>query len=121
MSTKKKLLLLAVHFLLAFTLYQVMLHFEVTAAPLLYMGVTFALVLAYYMVNRGFGRPPKGEDLPDGMPAAEKCAVIEEAKARFQKAQKILLWLLPFLLTLFFDMLYLFLLEPLLAAMEAYL
>ncbi len=121
MSAKKKLLLLGVNFLLVFALYQVLLVFEVVAAPFLYMGATVALVLAYYIVNRGFSRPPKPEEMPKALSAAEKCARTEDAARRFGQAQKILLWLLPFLLTLLFDMLYLFLLEPLFAAMEVYL
>ncbi len=112
------MLFLLLNFLLVFVVYRVLLSFEgiigltVTVA---YLVITAALAVAYFIVNRGFGKPDGDPSLlPAAWSAAEKCAYIEDANRRHEKAKGILLWLLPFVATVMLDVMHLFLLDPIL-------
>lgn len=117
-SARKKLLLLAVNFLIVFTVYQLLLSLEGVfglAVTVAYLLICAALCVAYFIVNRGFGKPDGDPSLlPAAWSAAEKCAYIEDAARRHERAKGILLWLLPFVATILIDITFLFLLSPLL-------
>lgn len=117
-SAKRKMLFLLLNFLLVFVLYRVLLSFEGAvglAVTVAYLLITAGLAVAYFIVNRGFGKPvTDGDALPPSWSAAEKCAYIEEAARRHEKARGILLWLLPFVVTMMLDVMQLFLLDPIL-------
>lgn len=69
-----------------------------------------ALALWYVIYNRGFNTRGKTADmLPDHIPLAEREELIEEGNRRMQKSRWALLILLPILITLLLDMIYLFL------------
>jgi len=70
--------------------------------------------VAYFVINRGFGKPiTDPADLPEKWSAKEKSAYMADAARRHQKARYLLLWLIPFVLTVMFDMTWLFILDPL--------
>ena len=117
-AAKRKMLFLLLNFLLVFVTYRVLLSFEGTVGLVVtpaYLVITAVLAIAYFVVNRGFGNPVTDADvLPSGWSAAEKCAYVEAAARRHEKARGILLWLLPFVVTLMLDVMHLFLLDPIL-------
>ncbi len=117
MTPKKKLLLLVLNFVLFFVLYVTLLQLDFAYISVVYLFLSAGLAVAYATVNRGFSRPPEPEALSDDYTPAEKAALIEAATARFRRAQILLLFLLPIVTTVMLDILYLFLLEPLLAAL----
>lgn len=111
------LLLLVLNFAIVFTVYQLLLMLHPIAGTILYIIAAAALAIAYYIVNHGFGTPVTDDDaLPASWSSVEKCAYVEEARARHARAKKILLWLFPVILTLLLDVAYLFLLQPLIQA-----
>ena len=117
-SARKKLLLLLLNFILVFVVYRVFLSMEGgvgLAVTAVYLVITAALAVAYFIVNRGFAKPISDPDLlPAAWSAAEKCAFMEDAARRHEKARGILLWLFPFVVTILLDILQLFLLDPIL-------
>ncbi len=114
-SKKRTLLFLFLNFAIVFVVYQIFLYFEMLLGMILYLAAAAALSVAYYVINRGFGKPITD---PDTLPAAwspvEKSDYIAEVTARHEKARKILLWLAPVILTLLIDMTNLFLIQPIL-------
>ncbi len=114
-SRKRTLLFLVLNFIIVFTVYQIFLHLQLLFGTALYLIAAAVMTVAYYVVNRGFGKPITD---PDALPAAwspvEKTKYIDEVTARHGKARKILLWLLPVILTLMIDMTDLFLIQPIL-------
>lgn len=120
LSGRKTLLLLVLNFAILFTVYQILLALHPLIGTILYIIAAAALAIAYYIVNRGFGTPVTDDDaLPASWSPVEKCAYVEDAKARHARAKKILLWFFPVILTLLFDVTYLFLLQPLIGALGA--
>ncbi len=76
----------------------------------IYLFIGAALAIWYVIYNRGFNTRGKTADmLPDSIPLAEREALIEAGKQRMQKSRWALLILLPLLITLLLDMVYLFL------------
>lgn len=100
----KTLLQLIVNFVLLFALYQLLLAMEWTIGMILYMVAGAALVVAYYILNEGFGKP-EAEALPDTWSEKEKSAYLAHRAARHEKAKKLLVWLLPIILVLGIDFL----------------
>ncbi len=119
-SGRKTLLLLVLNFAIVFTVYQLLVNLHPFAGTILYIVAAAALAIAYYVINRGFGAPVTDDaELPASWSPVQKCAYVEDARARFEKAKKLLLWFFPVILTLLFDVTYLFLLEPLIHALGA--
>ena len=117
-SGRKKLLFLVLNFAVCFTVYQLLLHLHPFAATILYTAAALVLAIAYYIINRGFGAPVSdGDSLPESWSPVEKCAYVEEARARHERAKGLLLWFFPVVLTLLLDVTYLFLLSPLFRAL----
>ena len=75
-----------------------------------YVGLGVILGLFYVIYNRGFaGKDATPDMLPDTMSYEEKLEFIEQSKQRMRKTQWVLTLLLPIIVALMLDMLYLFL------------
>lgn len=108
----KTLLLLVLNFVLLFALYRILLAMEWTFGMILYMVAAGALVVAYYVINQGFGKPEEtAESLPDTWNAQEKSAYLAHRTAQHERAKHLLYWLLPIILVLGIDFLCIFLPE----------
>ena len=108
----RTLLLLILNFMILFAVYQLFLKFESILGTVLYLAAAGALTAAYCILNRGFAKPVLNPDeLPKSWTPVEKCAYIEKAKSNFEKAKKLLYWLLPIILVLGIDFIDLFLLD----------
>ena len=101
---------------LVFSAYQLCLKLAVYFETRLIQDITLivytsaATVLAdvFIFVNGGLSRDiPTKEQLKDSLTDREKEDIIELVKERRAKAKKILIYLIPFIFTLLFDMLYL--------------
>ena len=113
-SKLRTLLLLALNFILLFAVYQLFLRAESTIGMYLYLGAVAVLAVAYYIVNRGFGKPITDADtLPDSWSYKEKCDYVETVKIRHEKAKVLLYWLLPLAVVLLIDFADIFLLDTL--------
>ncbi len=118
-SKKNTLLLLLFNFAILFTVYQVLIHLHPYLATILYAAAALALAVSYYVINRGFSPPVTDDEaLPASWSPVEKCAYIEDAKSRHERAKGLLMWLLPVILTLLFDVLFLFVFDPLLKMLK---
>ena len=75
-----------------------------------YVGLGGVLGLYYVIYNRGFaGKDAIPDMLPSTMTYEEKLDFIEKSKQRMRKSQWVLTLLLPIIVALMLDMLYLFL------------
>lgn len=75
-----------------------------------YVGLGGVLGLYYVIYNRGFaGKDATPDMLPSTMTYEEKLDFIEKSKQRMRKSQWVLTLLLPIIVALMLDMLYLFL------------
>ena len=111
-STLRILLLLILNFVILFAVYQVFLRLGSMLGMILYLIAAAVLTVAYYIINRGFGKPDIDPDtLPADWNPQKKCAYIEERKAAHVKAKKLLYWLLPLILVIGIDFIDLFLLD----------
>lgn len=110
----RTLLVLILNFILLFALYQLLLRAESVVGMYLYLGAVAVLAVAYYIINRGFGKPITDADtLPDSWSYKEKCDYVEHVRARHESAKKILYWLFPLILVLLIDFVSVFLLDAL--------
>ena len=77
--------------------------------PHIYILAGAGLGLYYVIYNRGFvGKNATPETLPDSMSPLEKQKYIEESRERMQKSKWVLTLLLPIIVTILIDMLYIF-------------
>jgi hypothetical protein len=77
--------------------------------PHIYILAGAGLGLYYVIYNRGFvGKNATPESLPDSMSPLEKQKYIEESRERMQKSKWVLTLLLPIIVTILIDMLYIF-------------
>lgn len=117
MKNKRKLrtlLLLALNFILLFAVYQLFLRAESMIGTYVYLIATAALTVAYYIINRGFGKPITDASLlPESWSYKEKCDYVETVTIRHEKAKKLLYWLLPLVVVLLIDFADIFLLDSL--------
>ena len=107
--------------LLLLFIYYLCTTFEATAqiCVIAYMGIPAALLVAYIIYNRGFVyKDVTADRLPATMSDEEKTATLEESRRRMERSKWMLTLLVPFLLVLLADALYLYVwcgyLEPLL-------
>lgn len=78
-------------------------------AHYVYIGVGIVLGFAYVIYNRGFsGKNVTPDMLPDTMTAEEKQTFIEDSKERMKKSEWMLTLLLPILVAVLLDFMYLF-------------
>lgn len=104
-------------FVLVFSVYQICLYLAVyfnnvliqQLTVVVYTSILTSLAVAFIFTNGGLSNDiPTKEQLSNSMSDKEKEDFIEQVKIRRQKAKKILVYLIPFIFTLFFDTVYLF-------------
>ena len=114
---KKLVVKLLVSFLAIFSVYFTLMRVGEIYGILLIQKITFftyigAITLLgslYVIFNKGVSRDvPTESDLPDTMSREEKLDLIEMRLRDREKAKKVLIFLLPFVLTLFVDVINVF-------------
>lgn len=122
----KRALMLALNIVIVFAVFRIGLYyFESLAdaenqAGIIGMQVLYAvytvalcaLIIAYFVTNQGFSTDiPTPEQLTDDMTPDEKDAFIAERRVRVKKAKAILMWILPFVIVLFAEIIDVFLID----------
>ena len=88
------------------------LHFD--SIMFIYLGIGFILGVGYLIYNKGFvGKNTTPDMLPDSMSFAEKQQFLEDCKSRMRRSRWVLVFLIPILLTIMADVIYLFYLQEL--------
>ena len=88
------------------------LHFN--AILFIYLGIGVVLGVGYLIYNRGFvGKNATPDMLPDTMTIEEKQHFLEDCKARLRNSRWVLVFLIPILITVMADVIYLFYLQEL--------
>jgi len=106
------LLYLILNFFILFAVYQLFLRAESVVGTILYLVAAAALTVAYYVINRGFGKPiTDPAELPKEWNHKEKSEYIEKVTAAHERAKKLLYWLFPLIVVLGIDFINLFLLD----------
>ena len=109
--------MLLVCFAVIFGLYQLLLHLAVwlnepmiqEATLIIYSGALTVLFVIFVILNKGISKDiPTKEVLPDTWEDEKKEKFIESYVIGKQKARKLLLFIIPLVLTLLIDMIYLF-------------
>lgn len=109
--------MLLVCFAVIFGLYQLLLHLAVWlnepmiqgATLIIYSGALTVLFVIFVILNKGISKDiPTKEVLPDTWEDEKKEKFIESYVIGKQKARKLLLFIIPLVLTLLIDMIYLF-------------
>ena len=100
----RTLVILLLTFACVFGIFQTAVHYKFALIyPIYYFG-TGVLFLVFFFVNRGFTREtPLPDQLPEKWDEAKKLDFIESDKRRKRIARKIMLVLVPFLLTIGID------------------
>ncbi len=110
-NTKKLFGHLIINTILLVALYFIVVHLNFPYISMIYTVAGAGLGLGYVIYNRGFsGKDVTPEMLPDSMPYDEKIAFIEDSRARMDRSRWVLTLLIPILLTLCLDMIYIFIL-----------
>lgn len=116
---KKRGILLLI-FAVVFTVYYAACELEFYPIVPVYLGITTLLAVLFIILNRGIERAlPTEGDLPDSMTHEEKTAYIALAVKRKGQAKQVLMLLIPFLLTIFIDMVILTYVQPLMASFQS--
>ena len=104
-------------FLLINSLLFIILYFWVTSAfefpymPAIYLLIGVGFGLYYLIYNRGFAlKNATAEMLPANLSPVEKQRMLEDARLRAHKSRWVLTIVIPVILTILADMLYLFIL-----------
>ena len=88
------------------------LHFN--AILFIYLGLGVVLSVGYLIYNRGFvGKNATEDMLPDTMTHEEKQTFLADCKARLHNSRWVLVFLIPILVTIMADVIYLFYLQEL--------
>ena len=100
----RTLLILIAAFVCVFGIFQTAVFFEFAPIyPIYYFG-TAALFLAFFFINRGFSREtPLPDQLPQACDEEKKRAYMESDVRRKRLARKLMIILIPFLLTIGID------------------
>ena len=109
-ENKKLLLYLLCNSVILIAIYFLMVEkFQLYFFSYVYLLAGAALGLYFIIYNRGFvAKNATPESLPDTMTLAEKKAFIEDGKARLRRSRWILTILLPIILAIAADMIYLY-------------
>ena len=115
-KNKKYILPLVINTILFFGVYSVLVRQSkgiMMATLWTYFALTIIFSFSYIIYNRGFSRMSvTPEMLPASMSAEEKEEFIENGKVRLEKSKWMLLIIFPLLMTFIFDIVGIFLLEP---------
>lgn len=108
-SGKRLMRLLLVNTAVIVPLYFVLAYLQFAYTLWIYLAVGCGLGLWFLIYNRGFvGKNLTPEQLPDSMTPVEKQAFLDDCAARLSKSRWVLTVLLPIILAIFFDIIYLF-------------
>lgn len=109
----RKIGTLALSFVIIYVIYRVACEFNFYPILPVYLGIITVLIVAFLILNRGFDRQsPTPDMLPDTMTPVEKDAYIEVDKRHKAWARKLLYLLIPFILTIMLDMIWLAYIDP---------
>ena len=112
---KKLTLLIILNTLLAMVIYFGCVALEFIYMMYVYVGLSAVLFIIYMIYNRGFvlrGATP--DMLPDTMSPVEKQAAFDEAARRMRASRWMLTLIIPLVVCILIDMIWLFFLENLL-------
>ena len=109
MSKKSTALLLLLNTALAIALYFILIYLGIWFMPPIYLAVGAVFALVFIIYNRGFyAKNAKPEELPNTMTKEEKLAYIQDGKDRLNRSRWMLTVILPIVLTLACDLIYLY-------------
>ncbi|MBR0443574.1 MAG: hypothetical protein IIX15_04465 [Clostridia bacterium] len=117
-EAKKTVLLLILNTLVSFAVYFGCVELGFSPIFFVYVGLTAALLIVYVIYNRGFvlkGATP--EMLSDELSPAEKQVMLDRAAARLRDSRWLLTIIIPLVLAMLVDAVYLFFLEDLLISL----
>lgn len=110
-ENKKIALRLLLNTVVLMALYFTAAYLEFRPILWIYLGVGTALGIFYVIYNRGFvGKNATPEMLSDTLTAEEKEAYLSDCRRRMEKTKWVLTVLIPILLTICADVIYLFIL-----------
>ena len=105
----KKALLLLLSLAFFFSAYQIALMYYQGWILHVYCISAGLLAVLYLVLNRGMLSVPDAASLPDEWDAAQKKAFLHDVRERRRRSSVILYFLIPLILTVLYDMIYLFL------------
>ncbi len=105
----KKAGLLFLSLILFFSAYQIAIYFYQGWIVHTYCIAAGVLVVLYALINRGVFSIPSPENLPDEWSKEQKAIFIAEQQKRRRISSVLLYFLIPILMTVVWDMVYLFL------------
>ncbi len=106
---KKKLFILLGSLALIFSVYQIAVYFYAEWIIHVYCISAGTLAAAYIIINRGLLSLPEEKQLPEAWSDDKKTEFLEEQKKRRKISSVLLYILVPIILTVIYDMIYLFL------------
>ncbi len=106
---RKKLLLLLTSLVVIFSIYQIAIYFYVEWILHVYCIAAGILAILYIAINRGMLTVPDREVLPDDWSKEKKDTFIAEQAVRRKKSSVLLYILIPIILTVVYDMIYIYL------------
>ena len=114
-KNKKYMILLVVNTIVLMSAYMYLVKTPFMMDTLrCYLALTVGFLAAYIIYNRGFPRRDLNRDmLSDDMSNAEKDALIEDVRTRFERSKWMLTVIFPLVMTFCFDLFVLYVLEPL--------
>lgn len=117
-ETKKLTLLLIFHTLLSFLVYFGCTELGFSPIFFIYVGLIAVLLVIYVVYNRGFVlKNATPQMLSDELSPTEKQAMLDEAARRLRDSRWLLTIIIPLVLTLLIDAIYLFFLEDVLISL----
>ena len=117
---KRLTLLLVFNTLIAVAIYFGCVALEFIYMMYIYVGLGAALLIVYVIYNRGFSlRGVTPDMLPDTLTPEQKQQRLDEAARRLHESRWMLTLIIPLILAVLLDVLYLFFVADLLAALGA--
>ena len=118
-QAQKTAILVLVNTLLAFVLYYGCVALMFNAIFFIYIGLASVLLIAYVIYNQGFAlRGATPEMLDETLPLEERQAMIDRAKARDASSRWMMTLILPLIVTVLVDVLYIYFLADALAMLK---
>lgn len=115
----KLVLQLVISCIVILTIYQTAMYFQFSAIMWIYYALLIISAIAFLYFNKGLNRKTIGRDyLPAEWSDNEKDNYIEKIKKHKEIAKKLLLLIIPLLLTFAFEVIYLFYLDDLLKGLN---
>ena len=105
----KKALLLLISLIVFFSIYQIASYFYVEWIIHVYCIAAGVLAFTYVVMNRGMLSKPERDRLPDDWSEAKKNIFLAEQEKRRKKSSVLLYFLIPIIMTVLFDMIYIYL------------